>query len=119
MPDGIIDGCWNPASAKNDLAIHVDGSRLDFLWRRGLAAFEDVQEIPTTLKDPDSVFETVDGDWLYFRQPSRQNRPDQVFFVRVRPTGSRAFVWDFEPADPKDNRLPMNRGADRISRRLR
>jgi hypothetical protein len=41
MPDGIVDGCWNPQGGKHDLMVRVDGAKLDFFRRFGLSGFQD------------------------------------------------------------------------------
>lgn len=127
--DGLIDGAWNPITNANDLTVTVDGGRLDHFQRYSLSGFLDAQHIPATVTQPGSVFEAVDGDWLYFRRVDtlpkvvprhvRNTVPRAVFMVRIRQTGARAFVWSFEPADEVNPDLPQSRGRDRIKKRLR
>jgi hypothetical protein len=118
-PDGIVDQCWNPATGKRDLTVRVDGAKLDFFQRLGLPGFREAFKIPDTLRNPSSVLEALDGDFLFFRQFETAGRAaSQVFGVRVRPTGWRAFVWGHESADPDDGRLPADRSRDRIRRRV-
>lgn len=85
MPDGIVDGCFNPLGGTRELAVRVDGAKLLF-YRQ----FEDGRRMPA-----------------------------KIFYVRVRPTGWRAFVWDHEPADPEDAGLPADRREERFRRRVR
>lgn len=120
MPDGIVDGCFNPLGGTRELAVRVDGAKLDFFRRFGLPGFRDAVKIPIALREPCSVFETVEGDFLFYRQFEDGRRmPAKIFYVRVRPTGWRAFVWDHEPADPEDAELPADRRDERIRRRVR
>ena len=116
-PDGVVEGALHPDTLKSDLAIKVDGKRLDFMVRHSLAALDDARHIPTALREPDALFETTDGDYPYYKQTG--DRPEAVFFVRVRRTGWRAFVWDYEPADESDTRLPLAKDGSRMKRQIR
>lgn len=115
-PDGIIAGAKNPFTGANDLEVAVAGDRLRMLARMLVDGRRDAEDIKTTLTQPESVFETTDLDLLYYRRSDRRSR--SIFFVRVRPTGLRAFAWDFEPFDPEDPITPASKSSDRTKRRL-
>lgn len=117
IPDGIIEGAWNPATGKNDLSVVVSGERLEWCHRNGLLQPSDAQNIKLTVQDPDSVYEAVDDDLLYYHAIEGGAR--RLFYVRVRPTGNRAFAWGEERADPNNIGSPISRGGDRMRRRVK
>ena len=118
-PDGLIDKAFNPITGANDITIAVSGDRIAFFSRFRLAQIFDARLIPDTVRSPHSVFETIDGDFLYYRVTSVPDDPRTLFFARVRPTGWRCFVWDFEDPDPYNTSVPKARGEDRMKRRVK
>jgi hypothetical protein len=131
VEDGLVSAAWNPKTGRNDLDVKVAGDKLEVLVRHSVtSALLDAENIAPTVRQPDSVFEAADdeGEWLYFRRSDtlphirpehRMIVPPLLFYVRVRPTGARAFVWDYEDADPQVPTLPADRTFERIRRRLR
>ena len=126
-PDGKITGAWHPDTGRYDLEVLVDGKRLAAVMRSaGLTPDQLVARarcIRETLRSPDSVYLDAEGhDVLYFARgdklPSAPRSRLVVFCVRVRRTGWRAFVWDFEPADEAAPSMPLARSPDRLGRRL-
>ena len=115
--DGVVEGAWHPHTKANHLRVTIPGDYLTFLATRSLAGSRDARHVSETLKTPDSVFETDSGNFMYYR--SIAARPGEVFCVRVRPTGWRAFRWQFEDADDDDPSIPSERGKDRFRRRIR
>ena len=121
FPDFSIDGCFNPRSHDQSLRIHVLGERLDHLQRYGLPGFEEAKRfLKRTVQEPHSVFETVEGEYLFCRDFGTETGDDRrLFVVRVRATGWKAYVWNFERPDLMDPSVPLAQDDTRISRRLK
>ncbi len=119
LPDAFIDGAINPDTLAPGITVVVSGERLSFFRAWGLSAFWDAKHIPQTVKAPDSIWETLDGDFLYYRIILSPDDPRTLFSARVRRTGWRCFVWDFEDASPYNASSPKSCGADRMKRRVK
>lgn len=129
MADGIIENAWNPDTGGQDFKVVVDGGQLEFLQRYSLPGFHDARHIPATVREPDAVFESGKGEWVYFKSVEslteqvrgriRRSLPPPVFAVRVRKTGNRAYLWDFEAGDPGTPGLPLDRRRNRFTKKLR
>lgn len=134
-----VDGCWDPTSGENTRRIKVNGERALELKRRGVPHWEAVKNVPATLREPSSVFESADKrSHVYFKRLSelpavapdvQRSNPLQVFWVRVSvpddgeardPAHSPdyAYVWDYEDADPVDRGLPRDRSPDRLGEQV-
>lgn len=118
-PDALIDGAIDPETLQPGITVAVSGERLYFFRLRGLPGYQDAKLIPDTVRAPDSIWETIDGDFLYYRIISNLANPRTLFFARVRRTGWRCFVWDFEDPSAYNASIPKSCGADRMKRRVK
>lgn len=119
-PDYAVEKAFNPTTFRADLVVTVDGEKLDFLQRHGIALFQHTGKIVETLQSPDHVGETTDGELLYVKSYGRwPDGSEKVFTVRVRPTGCRAYVWIFEVGDVRNPGFPLASGPDRLRKWIR
>lgn len=126
LQDGIVNSAFDPRTGQQTLTVAISGKRMSELAKNRSRAVTVVENVMKTLTEPQAVWETEDGGWIFVHEleglaatPKTSKPPALAFAVFVRPTGLRVSVWRFVDIGPDDPLKPLPEKEFGLRRRLK